>query len=58
MSKRKRVPGSAGDPGKGERLAAALRANLRRRKAQARAKGGAGDPDKAANQPEFGKKSG
>jgi hypothetical protein len=38
MAKGTRVPGSAGDKGKADRLAAALRANLKRRKAQARAK--------------------
>ena len=38
MSEGKRVPGSAGDKAKADRLAAALRANLKRRKAQARAK--------------------
>jgi ABC-type transporter Mla maintaining outer membrane lipid asymmetry ATPase subunit MlaF len=37
MSERKQVPGSAGDKARAERLAEALRANLRRRKAQARA---------------------
>jgi hypothetical protein len=39
MSERKSVPGAAGDKGKADRLAAALRANLKRRKAQARAQG-------------------
>jgi len=34
----KRVPASTGDQAKADRLAAALRANLKRRKAQARAK--------------------
>lgn len=38
MSEDKRVPASAGDQAKADRLAAALRANLKRRKAQARAK--------------------
>lgn len=38
MSEDKRVPGAAADKAKEERLAAALRANLKRRKAQARAK--------------------
>ncbi len=37
MSERKQVPGSAGDKAKAERLASALRANLKRRKTQARA---------------------
>lgn len=37
MSERKKVPGESGDPAKAERLAAALRANLKRRKSQARA---------------------
>lgn len=35
--KQGRIPGAAGDTGKAERLAAALRANLKRRKNQARA---------------------
>jgi hypothetical protein len=38
MSEGKRVPASAGDEGRADRLAQALRANLKRRKAQARAK--------------------
>ncbi len=38
MSDGKRIPGTAGDKGKADRLAAALRANLKRRKAQARTK--------------------
>jgi hypothetical protein len=38
MSEGKRVPASTGDQAKADRLAAALRANLKRRKAQARAK--------------------
>jgi hypothetical protein len=38
MSERK-VPGAAGDKGRAARLATALRANLKRRKAQARAQG-------------------
>jgi hypothetical protein len=38
MSEGKRVPASAGDEARADRLAAALRANLKRRKAQARAK--------------------
>lgn len=37
MSDLKKVPGTAGDAAKAERLAAALRANLKRRKNQARA---------------------
>jgi hypothetical protein len=37
MSDLKKVPGTAGDKAKAERLAAALRANLKRRKSQARA---------------------
>ncbi len=41
----KRVPGDAGDQAKADRLAAALRANLKRRKAQARAKGDEPPPD-------------
>lgn len=36
MSDGKRVPGSARDGKRGDRLAAALRANLKRRKTQAR----------------------
>jgi hypothetical protein len=50
MSDGKRIPGVAGDKGKADRLAAALRANLKRRKAQARAKGDgkvAGEPAKS-----------
>jgi hypothetical protein len=43
MSEGKRVPGAAADKGKADRLAAALRANLKRRKAQARTKGGEGE---------------
>ena len=39
MSERKKVPGTAGDAAKAERLASALRANLKRRKSQARAQG-------------------
>jgi hypothetical protein len=35
-----RIPGSAGDTAKAERLAAALRVNLKRRKSQARAQSG------------------
>jgi hypothetical protein len=42
MSDGKRVPGDSGDEGKADRLAAALRANLKRRKAQIRTKGGEG----------------
>jgi hypothetical protein len=45
MSERKKVPGAAGDAAKAERLAAALRANLKRRKTQARA---LSQPDQAA----------
>jgi len=37
MSDRKKVPASAGDEAKAERLALALRANLKRRKTQSRA---------------------
>lgn len=36
MSERKNLAGSAGDKARAERLAVALRANLKRRKAQAR----------------------
>jgi hypothetical protein len=43
MDKGKRLPGAAGDKAKADRLAAALRANLKRRKAQARAKTRASD---------------
>jgi ABC-type transporter Mla maintaining outer membrane lipid asymmetry ATPase subunit MlaF len=46
MSDGKKVPASAGDKAKAERLAAALRANLKRRKAQARAH--AAQPEVAA----------
>jgi hypothetical protein len=38
MSDRVKVPASTGDQRKAERLAKALRANLKRRKSQARAK--------------------
>lgn len=61
MSERKQVPGSAGDKARAERLAAALRANLKRRKAQARAH--AAQPEVAATEepapkpPESGKDS-
>jgi len=54
MSKGKRIPGTAGDKGKAERLAQALRANLKRRKAQGRAKAGAkadGKPPKSGGNP-------
>ena len=51
---RKKVPGSAGDAAKADRLAKALRANLKRRKAQARAKA---DPaEKPVQTPEHDKK--
>ena len=40
MSDRKKIPATAGDKAKAERLAAALRANLKRRKSQARAQAG------------------
>jgi hypothetical protein len=43
MSERKRAAKKADDKAKADRLAAALRANLKRRKAQARAKGGPAD---------------
>jgi hypothetical protein len=45
MSDGKRVPASAGDEARADRLAQALRANLKRRKAQARAKDEAGPQD-------------
>ena len=51
---RKKVPGSAGDAAKAGRLAKALRANLKRRKAQARAKA---DPaEKPVQTPKHDKK--
>ena len=50
MSDGKRIPGTAGDKGKADRLAQALRANLKRRKAQARAKT-APKPQKSAPKP-------
>jgi hypothetical protein len=61
MSERKQVPGSAGDKARADRLAAALRANLKRRKAQARAHAaqpevGAAD-ERASKPPESGKDS-
>lgn len=52
MSDGKKVPASAGDKAKAERLAAALRANLKRRKAQARAKGGDKPQDEAKRKDE------
>jgi len=48
MSEGKRVPASAGDEARADRLAQALRANLKRRKAQARAKDQAQPPDGGA----------
>lgn len=48
MSDGKKVPASAGDKAKAERLAAALRANLKRRKAKVRAKGEEQPADKVA----------
>ncbi len=50
--KRTPVPASAGDEAKAERLAAALRANLKRRKAQARAKDEPTQPTESAREPE------
>jgi len=60
-AKAPRVPGSAGDDAKAERLAAALRANLKRRKSQARAKTepalpGEPDPVTPENQRNSGEK--
>jgi len=53
MSEDKRaVPASTGDEAKAERLAAALRANLKRRKAQARAKDEPAQPAEPARDPE------
>jgi hypothetical protein len=52
--KRAPVPASAGDEAKAERLAAALRANLKRRKAQARAKDEPARPTEPAREPESG----
>jgi hypothetical protein len=51
---RKRTLASTGDKAKAERLAAALRANLKRRKAQARAK----ETNADAEPPEIPPKSG
>jgi hypothetical protein len=48
MSEGKRPPGSIADKGKKDRLGAALRANLKRRKSQARAKGGEGEVEPVA----------
>jgi hypothetical protein len=61
MSDRIKVPGSAGDKGKAERLAKALRANLKRRKSQARAQetpaaGAALDDDEPENAQNPGEK--
>lgn len=55
---RKRVPAGAGDKAKTERLAAALRANLKRRKAQARAKETSVDAELAEIPPKSGENSG
>lgn len=52
MSEGKRVPASTGDQAKADRLAAALRANLKRRKAQARAKGDEPPPADPAAAPD------
>jgi hypothetical protein len=59
MSERKIVPGTAGDKAKAERLADALRANLKRRKAQARAQAAEADAaeEPAAKPPESGNDS-
>lgn len=57
MSDGKRVPASAGDETRGQRLAEALRANLKRRKAQARAKDEAKPQDGTAGD-EISPKSG
>jgi hypothetical protein len=54
MSEGKRVPASTGDEARADRLAAALRANLKRRKAQARAKDEQ-PPDEPAAAPEIKK---
>lgn len=48
MSDGRKIPASAGDKAKAERLAAAMRANLKRRKTQARAKGEEQPADKVA----------
>jgi hypothetical protein len=57
----KRPPASSGDEAKAERLAEALRANLKRRKAQARAqsqpKGETQSPRPASIPPESGENS-
>lgn len=52
MSEGKRVPASTGDQAKAARLAAALRVNLKRRKAQARAKDEPVQPTEPAHEPE------
>jgi hypothetical protein len=52
MSEGKRVPASTGDQAKADRLAAALRANLKRRKAQARAKDEPASANEPAREPE------
>ena len=52
MSKRKRVPGNARDKARGDRLAAALRANLKRRKTQARGRGDAEPKGEKHKEPE------
>lgn len=52
MSEGKRVPASTGDQAKADRLAAALRANLKRRKAQARAKDEPAPADEPPREPE------
>lgn len=55
---RKRIAASAGDKARAERLAAALRANLKRRKAQARAKETNADAGLAEIPPKSGENSG
>lgn len=51
----KSAAGSGGQPGRDDRLKAALKANMARRKAQARARDAAGD---AAEDPDGDKKPG
>ena len=52
MSDGKKVPATPGDKAKAERLAAALRANLKRRKAKVRAKDEEQQTDKVAPEKE------
>jgi len=58
MSEQKRVPGSARDKGRSDRLAAALRANLKRRKTQARGQAGSDPKDAKHDEPANPRKPG